>query len=87
MEEVLHHNQYCERNDKSIYDVVATVHDIKAYAEDTRKTICLLSIDFTDAFDKISHTFLFNILKEYGISDTICKRLKTIYADATSTLT
>jgi len=86
MDEVLHHKQYCGRNDKSIYDAVATVRDIIAYAEDT-KPICLLSIDFKDAFDKISHTLLFNILREYGTSDTFCKRLKTIYADATSNLT
>jgi len=73
MEEVLHHIQYCWRNDKSIYDAVATVRDIIGYAEDTQKPIFLLSIDFNDAFDKISHTFLLHILREYGISDTFCK--------------
>ena len=39
MEEVLHHNQYCGRNDKSKYDVVATVRDIIVYAEDTKTNI------------------------------------------------
>jgi len=36
MEEVMHHNQYCGRNDKSIYEAVATIRDIIAYAEDTK---------------------------------------------------
>jgi hypothetical protein len=74
-------------NDKSIYDVIATERDIIAYAEDTQKSLCLLSTDFSDAFDKILHTFLFNIMRECGISDTFCKRLNTIYTDATSALT
>jgi hypothetical protein len=47
---------------------------------------CLLSIDFKDAFDRMSHTYLFKILREYGISDQFYSRLQTIYADATSTL-
>ena len=72
MEELLHHNQYFGRNDKSIYDAVATVRDIIAYAEDTQKPLFLISIDFKYAFDKISHTFLLSILREY-ISDTFCK--------------
>ena len=87
MKAVLHQNQYRGRNGKSIYDAVATVRDIIAYAEDTIKSICLLSIDFSDAFDKISHTFLFKILREYGINANFCQRFRDIYADVTSTLT
>jgi len=86
MEDILHPNQYCGRNGKSIFNAVAIVRDIIAYAETTNSSLCLLSIDFSDAFDKISHTFLFKILQEYGISETFCQRLRNIYADATSTL-
>ena len=70
MEEVIHHNQYCGRNGKTKYDAVATVRDIIAYAEVSNTSLCLLSIDFSDAFDKISHAFLFKILEKYGISKT-----------------
>ena len=63
------------------------MRDIIAYAEETNKPICLLSIDFKEAFDKISHTFLFKVLRDYGIGDNFCSRLQNIYADATSTLT
>jgi hypothetical protein len=87
MEDVLHQNQYCGRNGKSIYDAVATVRDIIAYAEVTNASIYLLSIDFSDALDKISHTYLFSIIMEYGISANFCQRLRNIYADAISTLT
>jgi len=58
---------------------------IIAYAEETNKPMCLLPIDFKDAFNKMSHTFLFKILREYGISENFRSRLQKIYADATST--
>jgi len=86
MKDILHHKQYCGRNGQAIFDEVATVRDIIAYAEETNKPICLLSIDFKEAFDKMSHTFLFKILRQYGIGDNFCSRLQKIYADATSTL-
>jgi len=88
MEDILHHNQYCGRYyGQTIFYVVATVRDIIAYAEETNKPICLLSIYFKDAFDKTSHTFLFKILREYEISENFCSQLQKIYADAISTLT
>jgi len=86
MEEVIHHNQYCGRNGKTIYDAVATVRDIIAYAEVSNTSLCLLSIDFSDAFNKISHAFLFKILEKCGISKTFCQRLQNIYEGATSSL-
>jgi len=86
MEDMLNPKQYCGRNGKSIFDAVAPVRDIIAYAETTDSFLCLLSIEFSDAFDKISHTFLFKILQEYGISEIFCQGLRNIYADATSTL-
>ena len=86
MTDILHHNQFCEQNGQTIFDAVVTVRDIIAYAEETNKPICSLSIDFKDAFHKIAHIYLFMILQEYGISDHFCSRLQKIYADATSTL-
>jgi len=87
MEDILDHNQYCGRNGQTIFDAVPTVQDIIAYAEETNKPVCLLTTDFKDDFDKMSHTFLFKMLREYGISENFCSRLQKIYADATSTLT
>ena len=57
MKYILYHYQYCDRNGHTIFDAVASVRDIIAYAEETNKPICLLSIDLKEAFDKMSHTF------------------------------
>ena len=51
------------------------------------KLTSILTIDFKEAFDRMSHSFLFMTLKEYGISEQFCKRLQKTYTNATSTLT
>jgi hypothetical protein len=56
--DVLHHSQYCGSPGKSIFDAVATVRNAIAYAEVSRTPLCLLSLDFAEAFDKMSHTYL-----------------------------
>jgi len=84
MDNILHRKEFCGRISQSSTQL--PMCETIAYAEESNKPICLLSIDFKDAFDKISDTYLFKILWEYGISDQFCSRLQTIYADATSTL-
>jgi hypothetical protein len=59
--EVLHASQYCGVPGKSIFDAVASVRDAVAYAEMANTPLCVLSLDFKEAFDKISHKYLFTI--------------------------
>jgi len=59
--EVLHASQNCVVPGKSIFDAVATVRDAVAYAEMASAPLCVLSLDFKEAFDKISHKYLFTI--------------------------
>jgi hypothetical protein len=46
----------------------------------------LLTLDFTDAFDKIAHTYLFKVLEHCGFSPTFLTRLRNIYTNATSSV-
>jgi len=52
---LLHPNQYCEIGGNSVFDAVAAIRDVIAYAEVKRKHMCMVSIDSSAAFDKISH--------------------------------
>ena len=47
----------------TIYEAVATVREAIAQAEIKHKPLCVLSLDFQEEFDKISHQYLFTILK------------------------
>jgi hypothetical protein len=47
----------------TIFDAVTTVLEAIAQADVTATRLCILSLDFTEAFDKISHQYLFAILE------------------------
>ena len=48
--------------------------------------MCILSIDFKEAFDKISHSNLFALLRQYGFSDRFQQRIRNINNIATAPL-
>jgi hypothetical protein len=84
--ESLQRMQYCGVPGKSILDAVAKVRDIPAHYETTDKPLCILSLDFHNAFDCISHEYLFRTLRTYGISDWFIERIKALYTDVTSSV-
>jgi hypothetical protein len=40
---------------------VAAVRDVIVYTEETNAPLCLITIDFKEAFDRISHAYLYAI--------------------------
>ena len=87
MNDLLQQKQYCGRQDDTIFDAVAVIRDTVAYKEIHKAPVCLLILDFKEAFDRISHDYLHAIMRVYGFSVEFCVRLKQIYANATSQLT
>jgi hypothetical protein len=86
MSELLQRSQYCGRKGNTIFDTVAAVRDIIAYIEVHNVSVCLLTLDLKEAFDRIYHVYLYAILREYSFSEKSCTRLQRIYASAISTL-
>ena len=62
------------------------IRDIVAYTEVHNESVCRLTIDFREAFDRISHSYLYTIQREYGLSEEFCKRIQGLYANASSML-
>ena len=67
MEDHLSYTQYCGIPGNTILDAVATVRDSIAYAESRNIPLYVLSLDFKNAFDRVSHGYLFKILHGCGI--------------------
>jgi hypothetical protein len=65
---------------------VTTIREAIAQAEVTATPLCVLSLDFSEAFDKISHRCLFAVLEKYTISDYVITGIKNLYAKATSSV-
>jgi hypothetical protein len=68
----------------TIFEAVATVQEAIAHAEVTGAPLCILSLDFQEAFDKVSHTYLFNILQSYGLSERFIEQVTRMYENAVS---
>jgi len=86
MAELLQQNQFCGVPGRTIFEAVATVREAIAQAEITRVPLCILSLDFQEAFDRISHQYLFSILKSSGFSDWFIDRIRGMYEGAASSV-
>jgi len=70
----------------TVHEATVAVREAMAYAETTNNERCILSLDFKVAFDNISHSCLFALLKIYGFSESFQQRIKSMYDGATSSV-
>jgi hypothetical protein len=69
---------------KPVFEALATIRDAVAYAEASGTPLFILSIDFKEAFDRISHEYLFETLRKHGLSEKFLRRIRNIYSNDTS---
>jgi hypothetical protein len=62
------------------------VRDTIAYAEQMNKALCVLALDFKNAFDRLSHEYLYTILNHYGLDNGFVDCIRRLYTDATSSV-
>ena len=75
---ILQPSQHCGPPGNTVFDAVATARDAVAYVEATEILLCVLTIDFKEAFDKISHSYLYALFRQYGFSDRFQQRVRII---------
>jgi hypothetical protein len=83
---VLHPSQHCGIHGHTIFEAIAQVREASTYAEYAKKSTCIVSIDFKDAFDNISHGYLFHLLEIYGFSTKFQRCVRNMYGRATSSV-
>jgi len=79
---ILHPSQHCGIHGHSIFVAIASVREAIAYTEYTRTSRCKLSIGVKEAFDNISHDYLFQLLESYGFSEHFQRCIRQMYEDA-----
>jgi hypothetical protein len=67
-------------------EAVATIRDVIAHAEKKSKPICVLSLESRQAFDRISHHYLFQVLTGYCISRWFIEHIYALYEHATASV-
>ena len=65
-------------------DALTTVRDAIANAQYTKTPLCVVTLDFQAALDKISHEYLFTLLHKYGLSERMQQRIRNLYVHGTS---
>jgi hypothetical protein len=84
--EQLRNSQFCGVSGKTILDAISSIRDVIAPSECTETPLCVLTLDFQSAFDRISYDYLLTILRQYGISQWFIDRLYTLYDQATASV-
>jgi hypothetical protein len=75
----LQKSQFCGVPGNSIVDALSCVRDVLAHAEPIGTPLCVLTLDFKQAFDRVSHQYLFHILRSYGIGQWFVERIQAFY--------
>lgn len=69
---------------KDITDSCYSIRDILWYMKDNKENGLLISVDLEKAFDRVEHTYLFNVLKEFGFGENMMKWMRCLYSNIVS---
>ena len=86
LDKLLHRSQHCGVAGRGIFDAVAMIRDSIAYAEMSHVPLCILCLDFTEAFDRIAHRYLFRLLTKCGFSTKFIALIENMYNHAHSSI-
>lgn len=81
---VVNRDQTCCIPGRSINDNLDLIRDVIDYCEERSKAAAIVSFDQAKAFDRVSHDYLFQVLKAYGFGDPFIRWVKLLYAEAES---
>ena len=81
--DLIHADQTCGIPGRHIYDSIALSRDIIDYAKGDIP-MSIINIDQEKAFDRVSHKYLFRVLKAFGLGDRFISYIKLCYIDVSS---
>jgi len=71
---------------RGLYDHVRTTQAAIEYSELMGSNGCIISLDQEKAYDKIDHTYLWEVLRKYDFPEIAIKRIKALYTKARTTV-
>ena len=86
LSDIIHPDQTCSVPGRSIFDNCHLIRDIinDINNTDTEDFGILLSTDQEKAFDRVDHSYLLYILKQYGFDDNFIRWISILYNDISS---
>lgn len=83
-DKLLHKNQVRTGGRRTMAGALCDVRDAISAMEAMKTPGCILSVDFSGAFDNINHDFMFQTLRRRGVDRQVVDVLKAMYGAATS---
>ena len=83
-DKMLHKNQVRPGGRRTMAGALCDLRDAISAMEALKNPGCILSVDFSGAFDSVNHEFMFQILLRRGVGGRAVSALKAMYAVATS---
>lgn len=76
---IIHRDQACAILGRSITDCVHVLRNVFDYVEQKDIPCAFINIDQSKAFDRVSHSFLFQVLKGFGFGPSFINWIKLLY--------
>lgn len=81
---LIHPDQACAIPGRKITDSLVLIRDTICYARDRNIRLVVLNLDFEKAFDRVSHQYLFEVLRKVGLPDRFIAWVGLLYRGITS---
>ena len=82
---LIHPDQTCAVAGRRITDSLVLVRDAICLARDRNLKLAILNLDFEKAYDRVSHQYMFSVLRKMGFPARFLARVGLLYAGARST--
>ena len=76
LSEIIHPSQTCGIINRYIHTNLNLVRDIIDHATENQNTTILFSLDQEKAFDRVSHSYLLQVLQKFGFGPKFCNWIK-----------
>ena len=86
LEFIVHPDQAAGVQNRSISDNLHLLRNIFDYVTERNIPCAWINIDFTKAYDKISHQFLFSCLHQFNFNTTFIRWVKILYRNVMSSV-
>uniref|UniRef100_A0A803J2T7 Reverse transcriptase domain-containing protein n=1 Tax=Xenopus tropicalis TaxID=8364 RepID=A0A803J2T7_XENTR len=76
---LIHPDQVCGVPGRTMAESLNVIRDAIWYSNDRKQKLAILSLDFEKAFDRVSHEYLFKVLRKMALPDFIVNGIKVLY--------
>lgn len=87
MDKIVSPYQSCGGSKRNIFHAAAAYRDAVAYTATLDREAAILSVDFANAFDRISHQYLWSVMLKMGFGERFLRVILNMLSGATSVIT